>query len=325
MVEPGFDAPTSCFRDMLKYLPVFFVICNIAGLYTIYMVYHIMPMINSHSHYHRAIVETVIFNVVTVFVFLNYILCLLVHPGAIPDQEPGDIDAYMDYRNLNLLQSKRSGERRHCKWCGKFKPDRCHHCRVCRMCILKMDHHCPWIYNCVGFRNHKYFFLLLFYSLLDCMFIVWTMSSSVKGVTPYTPFISMFMLLFGVSLAGFLGALLACFFSFHVWLMAQALTTIEFCEKTVKNSTSSPFDHGIFENICDVLGDNPLLWLFPIYRPAGEGLSFLTEKTRLQGSPRRQKKSFHAEAPGGKYASDSASDGSEESERSPVSQPVTAP
>lgn len=24
---------------------------------------------------------------------------------------------------------------RHCKWCGKFKPDRCHHCRVCRTLV----------------------------------------------------------------------------------------------------------------------------------------------------------------------------------------------
>ena len=24
---------------------------------------------------------------------------------------------------------------RHCKWCGKFKPDRCHHCRVCRSLV----------------------------------------------------------------------------------------------------------------------------------------------------------------------------------------------
>merc|ERR1719316_330569 len=139
-----------------------------------------------------------------------YIRSIVIHPGEIPDDDP-----QWNYPNTsaderrppvekpNLQESKRSGERRHCKWCGKYKPDRCHHCRVCRSCILKMDHHCPWLYNCVGFRNHKYFFLLLLYSAIDTHFIAWTMYPSVNGgLDPSTPFLRMFLLLFGETMSG---------------------------------------------------------------------------------------------------------------------------
>ena len=32
------------------------------------------------------------------------------------------------------------------------------HCSTCGHCILKLDHHCMWTQNCIGFRNQKPFY-----------------------------------------------------------------------------------------------------------------------------------------------------------------------
>ena len=51
-----------------------------------------------------------------------------------------------------------------------FKPERTHHCSTCKRCVLVMDHHCPWLSNCVGFKNRKTFMLLIIYAFFVGVF-----------------------------------------------------------------------------------------------------------------------------------------------------------
>ena len=35
------------------------------------------------------------------------------------------------------------------------------HCNTCGRCVEHFDHHCPFINNCLGYRNHKYFMIFI--------------------------------------------------------------------------------------------------------------------------------------------------------------------
>lgn len=58
------------------------------------------------------------------------------------------------------------------KWDLKWKPMRAHHCSECKVCIFKMDHHCPWINSCVGIKNTKYFFLFTLYTGIGALLAI---------------------------------------------------------------------------------------------------------------------------------------------------------
>lgn len=57
----------------------------------------------------------------------------------------------------------------YCKHCHHYRPPGAHHCHICRHCILRMDHHCPWINNCCGYRNQKFFFNFLLAAVIGSM------------------------------------------------------------------------------------------------------------------------------------------------------------
>lgn len=50
------------------------------------------------------------------------------------------------------------------------QPLRARHCSECRRCVRRYDHHCPWMENCVGERNHP---LFVAYLALQLVVLLW--------------------------------------------------------------------------------------------------------------------------------------------------------
>ncbi|XP_056155431.1 palmitoyltransferase ZDHHC23-B isoform X1 [Lampris incognitus] len=67
-------------------------------------------------------------------------------------------------------ERKESGRRNWCQVCKVVRPPRAGHCRICGVCVLRLDHHCVWINSCVGQANHRSFLLTLLLFLLTSLY-----------------------------------------------------------------------------------------------------------------------------------------------------------
>ena len=49
-----------------------------------------------------------------------------------------------------------------CPGCEVICTAESRHCYICNKCVERFDHHCQWVNNCIGYRNHSTFYLFIF-------------------------------------------------------------------------------------------------------------------------------------------------------------------
>lgn len=156
-----------------------------------------------------------------------------------------------------------------CATCVRWKPERCHHCRQCNKCVLKMDHHCPWLANCVGIKNYKFFILTILYGFSTCVIILITFLEYVIAINMSTN-VSIGFCIWN-SFAYMCCVILVSFDSFLItsnWnCVLRNVTTIEKSDMMRfgrKVEYRGKYDMGTWKNLKAVFGDNVLLWWLPI-------------------------------------------------------------
>lgn len=95
-----------------------------------------------------------LFVLLSLLAMYNYVMTIMVGPGVLP-------------RNWQPLHRREAQFLQFCKKCDGFKAPRSQHCHQCGRCVKKMDHHCPWINQCVGWSNQAYFVFFLFFYMLS--------------------------------------------------------------------------------------------------------------------------------------------------------------
>jgi palmitoyltransferase ZDHHC9/14/18 len=102
---------------------------------------------------------------------VSLLVCGLSDPGIKPRGEPPSLDASPhDPRWRERVYIDKDGtphrtrvEVKWCYSCNNYRPYRGVHCRYCDACVTRRDHHCPWTGTCIGARNYRSYFALVWF------------------------------------------------------------------------------------------------------------------------------------------------------------------
>jgi ribosomal protein L40E len=200
------------------------------------------------------------FGVSYALMLASYLRTWLTDPGSVPD---------------GWKPEEEMGELKYCRRCEQHRPPRAQHCKQCGKCVLRMDHHCPWVQNCVGARNHKYFMLFLFWAFVCCaqysasvlfLFVKIFRGASAAAIRDLGP---NFGMLLGMEIAvSCLMLMLGGLGGWNALLILRNQTATENYDldalRRVRRKARHPYDLGTFRNVQSVMGQHPATWLVPL-------------------------------------------------------------
>ncbi|XP_020547984.1 probable protein S-acyltransferase 7 isoform X1 [Sesamum indicum] len=217
----------------------------------------------------------VVFIVFTLYLYLHFqdlMLLLLTSgrdPGIIPRNahppEP-EHDNSMEFgpgqtprlpRTKDVVINGITVKVKYCDTCMLYRPPRCSHCSICDNCVERFDHHCPWIGQCIGLRNYRFFFMFVFSTTLLCLYVhgfCWVYikrimdseKSSIWKAMTKTP-ASIVLLAYTFLALWFVGGLSV----FHLYLISTNQSTYENFRYQY-SMRSNPYNKGIVGNFMEV-------------------------------------------------------------------------
>eukprot|EP00210_Caulerpa_lentillifera_P004870 g4648.t1 len=259
----------NCVSLMSQFGAVAFVVCLLLTLMLV-GIFGLLP--NAFINTSNLLWSQILAVFISVNILINYILAATKSSRSVSNRLP-------QIQGGTVPKGVYDGYR-FCVSCQTVKAPNVHHCSVCNACIEEMDHHCPFIGNCVGRRNLRSFILFLIwtgfgaiYAMIVCVVLmiksfplvmeksprrasVWNWPSIVQNYLPWWCLASYYT--FVVALTGGIGVFVLLSTQLHqIW---NGHTYIE----QLKGQTSSYRTETFFTRLGRIFGgNNPLYWLLP--------------------------------------------------------------